>query len=142
MKPFTFLIIFVCCIMIKTAWGKREHEFPKFSDICRLSTSREVVAYLLDNQLIENKSGQLCGKVHKYPGSAKKKPPCSGHLNIEGPHLENIYWRCNVKGCQHRTAVFEGTLLDQLNIPLPDILQTLYLAMLNIPVSICMIYCS
>ena len=127
--------------MIKKAWGTREHDFPKLSDICRLSTSKEVVEYMLENELIEDKSGQLCGKVHKYPGSAMKKPPCTGQLKVEGPKLENMYFRCNKKGCQHRTGIFEGTMLHKLNIPLPDLFQTLYLVMLNIPVRQYILFC-
>ena len=127
--------------MIKKAWGTREHEFPKLTEICRLSTSKEVVEYMLENELIENKSDQLCGKVQKYPGSAMKKPPCTGTLKLVGPYRENMYFRCNKEGCQHRTSIFENTLLHKVNIPLPDLFQTLYLSMMNIPVSKYIIFC-
>jgi hypothetical protein len=131
------IVIFVCvfwCIMERKAWGRKEHDMPSLSDICRLSTSNEVVMYLLDNELIENKIGQQCGRVTRYPHSSKTKV-CTGLLIIEGPRRGNMYWRCNKHDCQHRTGVFVGTLFEPLNIPLPDIIQTLYLSMLHIPVS-------
>ena len=132
-----FLVALICSIMVKTAWGKRLYDFPSLSDICRITTSKEAVTYLLQNDLLEDKTGTLCGKVWKYQGSGKTYPPCTGILKIEGEsHLGCMYWRCGKKGCQDRTSVLNGTLLDQLNIPLPDILQILYLSMLNIPVSI------
>ena len=113
---------------------------PSLSDICRLTTSQQVVGYLLEHELIENIQGQLCGKVHKYEGSGKSKQPCTGIFNIEGPHLNNMYWRCNKAGCRRRKAMFENTLLDQLKIPLPDILQIIYLSLLQIPVRIMMFW--
>ena len=121
--------------MSKAAWGAKLHDMPQLSDICRLSTSKEVVEYMLENELIEDKRGKRCDKVNKDPYSSKTKPPCSGVLNLEGPHLNNMYWRCNKGDCRQRHAIFAGTLLDQLNIPLPDLFQTLYLSMLHIPVS-------
>jgi hypothetical protein len=120
--------------MERKAWGRKVHDMPSLSDICRLSTGNEVVMYLLDNELIENKIGQVCGKVTRYPRSSMTSE-CKGLLNIEGPRRNNMYWRCNRNGCRERTPIFAGTLFDSLNIPLPDILQTLYLSMLHIPVT-------
>ena len=127
--------------MPKTAWGATLHDMPQLSEICRLSTAKEVVEYMLDNELIEDQRGKRCDKLQKYPRSSKTKQ-CSGVFNLEGPHLNNMYWRCNKGDCRQRNSIFAGTLLDQLNIPLPDLFQTLYLSMLNIPVSMCISLCT
>ena len=125
---------------MKAGWGQKTHDFPSLGEICRLTTSKEVVEYMLEKEILPDKTGNVCGKIHTYQYSSKTKPPCTGTLNVEGPHLNNMYWRCNKQGCRERTPIFADTLLDQLNIPLPDIVTTVYLSLLHIPVSDRMFY--
>jgi hypothetical protein len=126
--------------MKKAAWGQKQHELPSLDEICGHSTSRQVVAYLIANHLIENKSGKICGKITTYDRSSKTKPTCDGTLSIQGPFDQQpnkVYWRCSK--CKQKKTVFHGTLLDKFNIPLPQMLQTLYLTMMHIPVSVCVL---
>ena len=124
------------CVMKKAAWGQKKHNLPSLDEICRYSTGNEVAGYLVGNELIENKNGNECGKVCKYEYSSMTKPPCTGTLSLQGPFARKpnkVYWRC--WKCKDKYSIFRGTVLEKFNLPLPQILQTLYLAMLNIPVS-------
>ena len=114
-------------------WGQKENDMPSLSEICSLTTSAQVAGYLILNELIENKTGNVCGEIYNYEYSSKKMPPCIGTINLEGPHEGNMKWRCN--RCRKRTLIFKGTLLDKFKIPLPELFQILYLSMLNVQVS-------
>ena len=117
--------------------GPKTHEMPSLGDICSLTTCDKVVGYLVGNNLIDNQSGNVCGKVYNYPHSSKQKAPCTGTLNIEGPNDGKMCWRCN--RCRVRHTIFKGTLLDRFKIPLSELFQILYLSMLYVPVSTLMI---
>jgi len=113
-------------------WGQKKHGMPSLGDICCLTTSDKVIGYMVANELIVNRTGEICGKIDNYPGSSMKKPSCTGKLNVEGPNEGVMHWRCN--RCRCRTPIFKGTVLDSFKIPLPDLFQILYLSMLYLPV--------
>ena len=131
------VLALIFCIMNKVAWGEKKYELPSLDEICRHTTNREVAGYLVGNNLIENKTENVCGKIYKYEKSNMSKPPCQGSLSMQGPfaHAPNkLFWRC--WKCKQKKSIFHGTLLDKLNVPLPSLLQTLYLTMQQIPVRI------
>ena len=136
MNVYWSLFALFCCVMKKAAWGEKKHDLPSLGEICRYTTNEQVAGFLIANELIDNQTGNYCGKVYKYERSSKEKPPCSGTLTVQGPfsqHPNKMYWRC--WKCKRTTSIFHGTLMDKFNIPLPQMLQTLYLSMLYIPVS-------